>query len=59
MAGLVRQLAAVLNLAPGLLCRPLDEIMRDTLADEIARGLTRPRRPGLTREQELDVIARA
>ena len=32
--------------------------MHDTVADEIARGLTRPRRSGCPREQELDVLAR-
>jgi 2'-hydroxyisoflavone reductase len=45
------------NLAPGLVYRPLDEIMRDTLADEIERGVTRPRRAGLTRKAELEVLA--
>jgi hypothetical protein len=33
--------------------------MRDTMADEIARGITRTRRFGLTREEGLEVIARA
>jgi nucleoside-diphosphate-sugar epimerase len=46
------------NPAPGLVYRPLEEIMHDTLADEIKRGLTRPRRSGLTREEELELIAR-
>jgi 2'-hydroxyisoflavone reductase len=58
MAGRVRPMAAMQDLAPGLVYRSLDEIMRDTMADEIARGLTRSRRFGLTREEELDVIAR-
>jgi hypothetical protein len=58
MAGRWRPMAAMQNLAPGLVYRSLDEIMRDTMADEIARGLTRTRRFGLTREEELDVIAR-
>jgi len=35
-------------LAPGLGYRSLDEIMRDTVTDEIACGLARPRRSGLT-----------
>lgn len=37
--------------------RPLAETLRDTLADERARGLDRERRSGLTREEELAVIA--
>jgi 2'-hydroxyisoflavone reductase len=43
---------------PGLVLGPLDDIMRDTLEDEIARGLERTRRAGLTREEELDVLKR-
>jgi nucleoside-diphosphate-sugar epimerase len=58
MAGLMRRMAAMNDMAPGLKFRSLEEIMRDTAADEIARGLTRPRLSGLTREQELDVLAR-
>lgn len=58
MARRMRPIHTTPNLAPGLVYRPLDEIMRDTLADEIKRGLTRPRRSGLTREEELEVIAK-
>ena len=36
----------------------LPDIMRDTLTDEIARGLTRPRQSGLSRDQELEVLGR-
>ncbi|MDQ0743680.1 2'-hydroxyisoflavone reductase [Clavibacter sp. B3I6] len=37
--------------------RPLAATMRDVLADERARGLDRPRRAGLTRDEELEVLA--
>lgn len=37
--------------------RPLAETVRDTLADESSRGLDRERRSGLTREEELAVLA--
>jgi 2'-hydroxyisoflavone reductase len=37
--------------------RPLVATMRDVLADERERGLDRPRRSGLTRAEELDVLA--
>jgi nucleoside-diphosphate-sugar epimerase len=37
--------------------RPLTDTLRDTLADERERGLDRERRSGLTREEELAVIA--
>jgi 2'-hydroxyisoflavone reductase len=37
--------------------RPLRETMRDVLADERERGLDRPRRSGLTRAEELGVLA--
>jgi hypothetical protein len=43
-------------MAPGLTHRPLAEIMRDTLQDEIRRGLDRPRKSGLTRDEELAAI---
>ncbi|MBT0568162.1 NAD-dependent epimerase/dehydratase family protein [Williamsia sp. CHRR-6] len=37
--------------------RPLRETLRDTLADEQARGLDRDRVSGLTRSEELELIA--
>ena len=37
--------------------RPLAETVRDVLDDERARGLDRPRRSGLTRAEELQVLA--
>jgi 2'-hydroxyisoflavone reductase len=37
--------------------RPLAETMRDVLADERERGLDRPRLSGLTRDEELQVLA--
>lgn len=43
----------------GLARRPLRETLADTLADERARGLDRPRRAGLTRQDELTLISRA
>jgi nucleoside-diphosphate-sugar epimerase len=36
--------------------RDFDEIIRDVLADERARGLDRPRKSGLTRDEELALI---
>mgnify|MGYP001807968821 CR=1 FL=1 len=41
----------------GLVRRPLSETLADTLADERSRGLDRPRRAGLTRAEELELIA--
>jgi 2'-hydroxyisoflavone reductase len=43
--------------ALGAARRPLAETMRDVLADERQRGLDRPRLSGLTRDEELEVIA--
>jgi 2'-hydroxyisoflavone reductase len=43
--------------ALGATRRPLAETMRDVLADERERGLDRPRLSGLTRDEELEVIA--
>jgi 2'-hydroxyisoflavone reductase len=43
--------------ALGATRRPLTETMRDVLADERERGLDRPRLSGLTRDEELAVIA--
>lgn len=45
--------------AAGLVRRPLEETAADVLADERARGLDRPRLAGLTREEELAVLAAA
>ena len=44
--------------AAGLQRRPLVETLADTLLDERARGLDRERRAGLTRDDELDLLAR-
>ncbi|MCW2770655.1 MAG: reductase [Aeromicrobium sp.] len=41
----------------GLRRRPLAETLRDTLDDERERGLGRPRRAGLARSDELELIA--
>jgi 2'-hydroxyisoflavone reductase len=43
--------------ALGMVRRPLAETMRDVLADERERGLDRRRLSGLTRDEELAVIA--
>lgn len=43
--------------ALGIRRRPLEETMRDVLADERDRGLDRPRASGLTRAEELAVVA--
>ncbi|MBF4617182.1 NAD-dependent epimerase/dehydratase family protein [Clavibacter sp. VKM Ac-2873] len=43
--------------ALGVRRRPLPETMRDVLADERERGLDRPRLSGLTRDEELEVLA--
>ncbi|WP_440696876.1 NAD-dependent epimerase/dehydratase family protein [Clavibacter nebraskensis] len=43
--------------ALGAARRPLAETIRDVLADERERGLDRPRLSGLTRDEELEVIA--
>ena len=43
--------------ALGVVRRPLAETMRDALADERERGLDRPRASGLTRDEELEVLA--
>jgi nucleoside-diphosphate-sugar epimerase len=43
--------------AAGLLRRPLVETIADTLVDERDRGLDRPRRAGLTRDDELELLA--
>ncbi|ALX06276.1 NAD-dependent epimerase/dehydratase family protein [Aeromicrobium erythreum] len=45
--------------AAGLVRRPLEETAAEVLADERARGLDRPRAAGLTREDELAVLAAA
>ena len=41
----------------GFGCRPLAETLAATLADERARGLDRPRRAGLSRAEELELLA--
>lgn len=46
-------------LAMGLVRRPLVATLADTLADERARGLDRPRRAGLDRADEVALIAQA
>lgn len=43
--------------AAGLVRRPLVETLTDTLDDERARGLGRDRKAGLTREDELELLA--
>lgn len=45
--------------AAGLLPRPLERTLADTLEDERRRGLDRPRAAGLTRADELSIIAAA
>ena len=42
--------------AAGGTVRPLRETLVDTLADERARGLERPRRAGLARDEELELL---
>ncbi|MET0952382.1 MAG: NAD-dependent epimerase/dehydratase family protein [Aeromicrobium sp.] len=44
-------------LEEGLRRRPLVQTLRDTLVDERGRGLDRPRRSGLARADELELIA--
>jgi hypothetical protein len=44
-------------LAAGGRIRPLGETIERVLADERARGLDRPRRAGLTRDEELALLA--
>jgi len=44
-------------LAHGLVRRPLAETIADTLTDERARGLDRPRNAGLDRADELELIS--
>ncbi|MDL9977808.1 NAD-dependent epimerase/dehydratase family protein [Microbacterium sp. ASV49] len=44
-------------LASGGTLRPLDETLQHTLDDEIARGVDRPRRAGLTAAEESEVLA--
>ncbi|MFI5429754.1 NAD-dependent epimerase/dehydratase family protein [Aeromicrobium sp. UC242_57] len=41
----------------GLARRPVDSTLRDVLVDERTRGLDRPRRAGLTRADELKLLA--
>ncbi|WP_036556387.1 NAD-dependent epimerase/dehydratase family protein [Nocardioides insulae] len=43
-------------LSAGLVRRSASATLQDTLADELARGLERPRAAGLTRTEELDLI---
>jgi nucleoside-diphosphate-sugar epimerase len=43
-------------LSHGLKLRPLNETLADTLSDERQRGLDRPRRAGLSRERELQLL---
>jgi hypothetical protein len=43
--------------AAGLRRRPIVETVADTLLDEQARGLDRPRKAGLTRDDELELLA--
>ena len=43
-------------LALGLQRRPLESTLADVLVDERSRGLDRPRRAGLTREEELALL---
>lgn len=45
------------SLAAGGRLSPLDETIARVLADEIARGLDRPRRAGLTRDEEVALLA--
>jgi len=42
--------------AAGLRRRPIVETVADSLLSEQARGLDRPRKAGLTREDELDLL---
>ncbi|WP_098456586.1 NAD-dependent epimerase/dehydratase family protein [Sanguibacter antarcticus] len=44
--------------AAGGTLRPVRETLADTLEDERARGLDRPRRAGITRDDELDLVTR-
>jgi hypothetical protein len=41
----------------GMRLRPWRETLRDTLADEMARGLQRPRKAGLRAERETELLA--
>ena len=41
----------------GLERRPLADTLRDTLEYEKAQGLDRPRKAGLSREDELELLA--
>ena len=45
--------------AAGLRRRPIVETLADTLLDERARGLDRPRKAGLTRDDELELLTAA
>ncbi|AJW80408.1 reductase [Clavibacter michiganensis subsp. insidiosus] len=55
-AGMLARSDAAIR-ALGVPRRPLAETMRDVLADERERGLDRPRASGLTRDEELEVLA--
>ncbi len=45
------------GIAQGMRLRPWQDTLRDTLADERARGLRRPRKAGLTTEREKELLA--
>lgn len=45
--------------AAGLVCRPLDQTLTDVLAWEVAEGVDRPRRAGLSAEGERQLIEAA
>ena len=45
--------------AAGLPWRPLETTLSETLLDEITPGLSRPRRAGLTRDREHEILAAA
>ena len=45
--------------AAGLVCRPLEQTLTDLLAREVAQGLGRPRRAGLTPADERELIEAA